>query len=178
MKNRIKGAVTPEGITEFMDLLNQLDVKTRSLMANVDTNELLGGQFMGTDAGWNYAQKGNAIAKKFPKLCDPEEIDVEKFNNNILLAEFLIGVAAKLSNLDTWTNSLLMLVGKDLMEQTSVVRNTANRKKSSVPEYAQPSDELNDLYVKRADKATETKKNNETIRQLKEELAKKKEPVV
>ena len=178
MKNRIKGAITPEKIAEIIDLFNQLDTKTRSLMADVDVNELLGGQFMGTDTGWNYAQKGNAIAKKFPKLCDPEEIDVEKFNNNILLAEFLIGVAAKLSNLDTWTNSLLMLVGKDLMEQTGIVRNTANRKKSSVPEYAQPSEELNELFVKRADKATETKKNNETIRQLKEELAKKKDPVI
>ena len=178
MKNRIKGAASPEGIVEIMDLFDQLDAKTRALMTNIDANELSGGQFMGTDAGWNFVQKGNAIVKKFPKLCDPEEIDVESYNNNVRLAEFLIGVAARISKLDTWTNSHFILVGKDLMEQTNVVRNTANRKRSSVPEYVQSGDELNDLFVKRADKATETKRNNETIRQLKEELAKKKEPVV
>ena len=177
MKNRIEVIVSPEEATEYMGLLNQLKALTLAMVAKANMDELSSGQNMGTDGGWSYVKKGNSIAQKFPTLYDSEVLNIAKYNSNVTLAQFLIDAAGEIGNLDTWTNALFLLTGKDLMEQTNHVRSRAKEKRETKREYAQPSDELNDLFVKRADKATETRKNNETIRLLKEELAKKKDPV-
>ena len=57
------------------------------------------------------------------------------------------------------------------MEQTHYIRGRGNAKRDKNPDYVEPSNKLNVLFEKRIEKAGETRKTNEVIKDLKEQLA-------
>jgi hypothetical protein len=139
--------------------------------ANMDG--LTTGQPMGTGGGWDYCKLAQKTTVDFPKIHDAEQVDPVEFANGIKLAQFLIDAEVESDNVTAWLGVLLSLKGRDLMEDATHIRQRANDKRGKVIEYVTPSDNLNKKFEERALKAEKTRKTNDIIKDLKDQLAKK-----
>ena len=89
------------------------------------------------------------------------------------MAQFVIDAQVDSDNMTTWLAVLFSLKGRDLMADATHVRQRAASKRNDVIEYVQPSNNLNKTFEDRAIKAENTRKTNDIIKDLKEQLAKK-----
>lgn len=170
MKNRIKHAVSPTLIAETSAAMQTLKKNLTLILSDANVDELKSGQSMGTEGGWKYCQDGYEIAEKFPKLYDDEELDINEYKKDRDLAAFLIPLIEDATMVLDVAKVLFALTGKDLMDQTGYIRERANKKRGVQLDYAQAADKLNTLFEKRAEKADETRKVNESINALKAQL--------
>ena len=171
MKNRISLVLDPQDIAEFQAAQATEKRLLLKWLKGIDLNELVPGNYMGTEGGWKYCQDGYQFALDFPKIYDDEELNIEEYKKDVDLATFIIESKTTTEETDTRLGILLTLVGKDLMEQTHYIRKRGNDKRGLNLDYVAHSDKLNLRFEKRAEKADETRKANEQIKALKEQLA-------
>ena len=171
MKNRISLVLDPQDLTEFKTAQATEKRLILKWLKGIDLNELTHGNYMGTEGGWKYCQDGYQFALDFPKIYDDEELNIKEYKKDIDLAAFIIDSKKTIEEMNTRISILLTLVGKDLMDQTHYIRKRGNDKRGLNIDYVAHSDKLNALFEKRAEKADETRKLNEQIKALKEQLA-------
>lgn len=172
-KARISHVVEPQDV---IDLKAANDTIKRILLKGLKKADLDGfatGQPMGTGGGWDYCKLGYKMCIENPKLYDDEELDVGEYGAGIDFAEFLIDAIKNINTTAEWAGILLNLKGRDLMEDTTHVRQRALAKKDKVFEYIQVSADMNKMFDDRNTKAEATRKINDVIKDLKEQLAKK-----
>ncbi len=146
--------------------------------SGIDVKNLPAGTHMGTLDNWLYCQDGFIFATEQSKIYDPEELDFEAYKNEIQSASVLIPSRKDMEKVQNWLGILFNVVGKKLMEKTNYIRKRGNDKRNLNHDYVSYSDKLNVLSEKRAEKADETRKNNEMIKDLQEQLATAKKPIV
>ena len=95
---------------------------------------------------------------------------LEAYKQQMELAQFILAARKDTFSADEWAKIIGIVNGQDLMDKTDHIRKRAQAKRSVNPEYASVSDELNSLYEKRFEKATETRKKNESIKKLKAQV--------
>jgi hypothetical protein len=176
IKNRISVIIDPLEAAEYKAAEATQKRLLLKWLKNANLDEVKPGNYMGTEGGWRYCQNGYKFATDHPKVYDPEELDYEEYGKDFHAAEFFIEADRENAQTDALRGIALILVGKDLMEQTHHVRQRANAKRDKNLDYVAPSDKLNEMYEKRNEKAEETKKANEQINDLKEQLAALKSP--
>jgi hypothetical protein len=86
------------------------------------------------------------------------------------LAQFAIHARQDAQSLHEWASYICVETGKDLMDDTNHIRQRAQAKRVVNLEYAKISDDLNLLFEKRSEKASETRKTNKTIKDLKGQI--------
>jgi hypothetical protein len=111
------------------------------------------------------------FATDYPKIYDDEELDYDEYKKDIDGAAIFMELKKATEETDTRTGIILSLLGKDAMEQTHYIRKRGNDKRDKNLDYVAPSDKLNALFEKRTEKADETKKVNDQIKALQEQLA-------
>jgi hypothetical protein len=161
---------------DLADMKTATDTIKRVLLKGLrkaDLDGLATGQAMGTGGGWDYCKLGYKTCLNFPKLYDDEQLDINEYGQGIDLATFLIDTIKDINTASDWASVLLNLKGRDLMEDTTHVRQRAFDKKGNVFEYIQVSADMNKMYDDRTTKAEATRKINDVIKDLKEQLAKK-----
>ena len=171
MKNRISLDIDPKDVADFktaQELQNNLLLKW---LKPIDIKEIGAGNHMGTEGGWNYCQNGYKYCVQFPKLYDDEELDMAEYKKDIDTATFMVEAKKESDKTTLRVNALFNAVGKDLMEQTHYVRKRANEKVDKNSDYEAVCADLNTLFEKRMEKAEETRKINEQIKALQEQLA-------
>lgn len=171
MKNRISLTLDPQDVA---DLKAAQDTQKRILLKwlkGVDLSDVGAGNYMGTEGGWTYCKDGYQFATEQPKIYDPEELSIEEYSKDIDAATLFIDAKKITEETDSRLGILLMQVGKDLMEQTHYIRKRGNDKRGLNLDYIAHSDKLNTLFEKRYEKAAETRKINDEIKALKEQLA-------
>jgi hypothetical protein len=170
MKSRTEYQIDPKKVARFNQGMGMVKEVLLEMVAEIAQNATISGQYMGTEAGWAYVQRGYAAAEKFPKLYDSEEMTLESYKQQLELAQFIIGARKDTLSADEWAKLIGIVNGQGLMDKTDHIRKRAQAKRSVNPEYASVSDELNALYEKRLEKATETRKKNESIKKLKAQI--------
>ena len=171
MKNRISLVLDPQDVADYKAAQATQKRLLLKWLVNADLKEVTAGNYMGTEGGWMYCKDGYAFALACPKVYDEERMSIEEYSKDINGATFFID-----ANKDSVTNNdlsdaALILLGKDLMEQTHHVRKQGNEKKDVNLTYAEHSAKLNTLYDKRNAKAEETRKANELIKDLQTQIA-------
>ena len=146
--------------------------------SGIDVNNLPTGTNMGTLDNWLYCQDGFAFVTEQPKIYDPEELDPVAYKNEIDCATVLIPSKKGVETVHNWLGVLFSVIGKSLMEKTNYIRKRGNDKRGLNHDYVAHSDKLNALFAKRAEKSDETRKNNEMIKDLQEQLATAKKAIV
>jgi hypothetical protein len=169
MKNRISHSVTPEQINAFQKAMATANQILDDMLASAQLTELNSSQNMGTEEGWLYVQRGYAAAEKYPKLVDPEELDVREYKKDLDLATFVLEARKSTKAAEERANVIGLLVGKDLMEATHYMRQRAQSKRTVNRDYGAISDELNRLFERRRGRADDTRKTNELIQQLRDQ---------
>ena len=101
----------------------------------------------------------------------PEELDIETYKNEIACASTLIPSKKDVETVQSWLGILFNVIGRSLMEKTNYIRKRGNDKRNLNHDYVAHSDKLNALFEKRAEKSDETRKNNEMIKDLQDQLA-------
>jgi hypothetical protein len=170
IKNRVKHTLSQSLIDESTAAIQTLKKNLNLILADANLDDIKSGQYMGTEGGWKYCQDGFEIAEKFPKLYDDEELDINEYRKDRDLAAFLIPLIQDATTVLEVAKILFALTGKDLMDQTSYIRERANKKRGVQIDYAQAADLLNTLFDRRAGKADETRRVNESINHLKNQL--------
>jgi hypothetical protein len=171
IKNRISVVIDPQDAAEYMAAEATQKRLLLKWLKNANLEEVKPGNYMGTEGGWRYCQNGYKFATDYPKVYDPEELDYEEYSKDYHAADFFITAEKENAQTDALRGIALILVGKDLMEQTHHIRQRANAKRDRNLDYVAPSDKLNEMFEKRNEKAEETKKVNEEINNLKAQLA-------
>jgi hypothetical protein len=138
---------------------------------NVDLSDVGPGNSMGTEGCWTYCKDGYQFAIEQPKIYDPEELNIERYGKGIDVATLFIDITKGIAETNYRANLILGQTGKDLMEKTHYIRKRGNDKRGLNLDYVEHSDKLNALYEKRNEKAVETRKINDEIKALKEQLA-------
>jgi hypothetical protein len=142
-------------------------------LRGANTDGLKTGQPMGTGGGWDYCKLAQKTTVDFPKIHDDEQLDAVEFAKGIQLAQFVMDAQVDSDNMTAWLAVLFSLKGRDLMGDATHVRQRADAKRNDVIEYVQPSNNLNKMFEDRATKAETTRKTNDIIKDLQEQLAKK-----
>ena len=178
MAQRITVVFDPKDVAEFNAATATQTRIALKWMSGIDVNNLPAGQFMGTLDNWLYCQDGFAFATEQPKVYDPEELDAVAYKNEIDCASVLMPSRKDIEKIQNWLGILFNVIGKNLMEKTNYMRKRGNDKRGLNHDYVSYSDKLNVLAEKRAEKADETRKNKEVIKDLQEQLANAKKPTV
>jgi hypothetical protein len=171
MKNRVSLDLDSKDVADFIAAQATQRRLLNKWYIGIDMNDVTSGNTMGTEGGWTYCKDGFDFATKFPKIYDDEELDYNEYKKDIEAATFVIDAKKDSSSIDSRLGVLLLLLGKDLMEQTHYIRARGNAKRDKNHDYVEPSNKLNTLFEKRTEKADETRKSNELIKDLKEQLA-------
>lgn len=172
MKNRISIVLDPQDVADFNAAQATQKRILLKWLSGVDLDEVAPGNYMGTEGGWRYCQDGFEFATEYPKIYDDEELNYDEYKKDIDAATFAIDAKKGSDETNTRLGIVLILVGKDLMEETHYIRGRGNAKRRLNLDYIAPSDKLNALFEKRTEKADETRKANEALKDLKDQLAK------
>jgi hypothetical protein len=168
MKNRISHLLTPQEQAELIQAVATTNRILNKMLQTAQLTELSMGQNMGTEEGWLYVQRAYAAAEKFPKLVDPEELDVAEFKKDVNLIAFMLDACKEIKNAEERAHIITLLGGKDAIEAAHYIRQRAQSKRSVNLDYVAMSDELNRLFERRRGRADDTRKTNELIQQLKD----------
>jgi hypothetical protein len=171
MKNRISLAPEPQDVADFIAAQATQKRILLKWLKGVDLTELGPGNNMGTEGGWTYCKDGLQFATEYPKIYDDEEFDYDEYKKDIDGAALFINLKKGTEETDVRTGIILSLLGKDAMEQTHYIRKRGNDKRDKNLDYVAPSDKLNALFEKRTSRADETKKVNDQIKALQDQLA-------
>ena len=173
MKRRSPYTITPQDMDDY----NAANATQKRILLKAlrvaDLDALSSGQAMGNGGSWDYCQQGYKSCIEYPKIYDDEEVDIDLYGNSIDLATFLVKSMKDEDTIVAWLGILFGLAGRDLMEDTTHVRLRANKKRGKNIEYVEPSNALNKMFEERAAKADTTRKTNDIIKDLQEQLAKK-----
>ena len=173
MKRRAPYVMTQQDIDDY----NAANATQKRILLKAlkvaDLEGLATGQAMGNGGSWDYCQKGYKSCLDYPKIYDDEEVEIDAYRNSIDLATFLVKSMSDEEIIVGWQGILFGLAGRDLMDDTTHVRQRANKKRSKNIEYVEPSNALNKMFEERAAKADTTRKTNDIIKELQEQLAKK-----
>lgn len=171
MKNRISLTPEQQDVTDFLAAQATQKRILLKWLKGIDLDEIGPGNHMGTGGSWTYCKDGLQFATDHPKIYDDEELNYDEYKKDIDGAALFIELKKGTEETDTRTGIILSLYGKDAMEQTHYIRKRGNSKRGINLDYVAPSDKLNALYEKRTEKADETKKINDQIKALQEQLA-------
>jgi hypothetical protein len=172
MKNRISLVLDPQDVADFIAAQATQKRILLKWLASADLKAVGPGNYMGTEGGWRYCQDGLEFATNFPKIYDDEELNFEEYKRDIEGATFVIAAKKGSEETDNRLGIVLTLLGKNAMEKTHYIRKRGNDKRDINLDYVAPSDKLNSLFEKRTEKGDETRKANEAIKALQEQLAK------
>jgi hypothetical protein len=171
MKNRISLDLNPQDVADFKAAQATQKRILLKWLNGVDLTDVGPGNAMGTEGCWTYCKDGYQFAIEQPKIYDPEELIIEEYGKDIDAATLLLEAKSGFEESSSRAGILLTQVGKDLMEQTHYIRKRGNDKRALNLDYVAHSDKLNALFEKRNEKAIETRKINDEIKGLREQLA-------
>ena len=173
MAQRISFVFDPKDVAEFnAATATQTRIALKWITeSGIDVKNLPAGTNMGTLDNWLYCQDGLIFATEQPKIYDPEELDIATYKNEIACASTLIPSKKDVETVQSWLGILFNVIGRSLMEKTNYIRKRGNDKRNLNHDYVAHSDKLNALFEKRAEKSDETRKNNEMIKDLQDQLA-------
>jgi hypothetical protein len=176
MTNRISLVLDPQDVADFLAAQATQNRIILKWLTGANLKAIGPGNYMGTEAGWRYCQDGFDFATKYPKIYDDEELDYAEYKKDIEGATFIMEAKAGSEETDTRLGIILTLLGKDAMEKTHYIRGRGNAKRDKNLDYVAPSNKLNALFEKRTEKGDETRKANEALKALQEQLAKATQP--
>ena len=171
MKNRISVVLDPKDVAEYQAAQATQKRILHKWLQGADVTDITAGNYMGTDGGWTYCQDGYKFAVACPKVYDDEQLSIEEYKKDNDAATFLIEANVETAKNKQLSDVALILVGKDLMEETHYMRKCGNDKRSLNSVYAEHSDKLNVLFEKRNAKAEDTRKANDLLKSLQAQLA-------